>query len=53
VLGLGLLSLLVIGPVPGWGLVGLLGFVLLFTAAAGSCPIYTVTGLSTCAVPKD
>lgn len=47
VLGLGLLSLLVIGPVPGWGLAGLLGLVLLATAAIGSCPIYTMLGLST------
>ncbi len=47
VLGLGLLSLLAIGPVPGWGLVGLLGLVLLVTAAVGSCPIYTLLGMST------
>jgi hypothetical protein len=47
VLGLALLSLLVIGPVPGWGLVGLLGIVLIVTAAIGSCPIYTALGLST------
>ena len=50
VLGLGLLSLLAIGPVPGWGLAGLLGLVLLGTAALGSCPIYTVLGLSTCPI---
>lgn len=46
-LGLGLLSLLFIGPVPGWGLAGLLGLVLLATAAMGSCPIYTLLGVST------
>lgn len=46
-LGLGLLSLLFVGPVPGWGLVGLLGLVMLFTAAVGSCPIYTLLGVST------
>jgi hypothetical protein len=46
-LGLGLLSLLFIGPVPGWGLAGLLGLVMLFTAAVGSCPIYTLLGVST------
>jgi len=49
-LGLGLLSLLAVGPVPGWGLAGLLGLVLLGTAAVGSCPIYTVLGLSTCPI---
>ena len=47
VLGVGLLSLLVVGPVPGWGLFGLLGLVLLATAAMGSCPIYTLLGVST------
>ena len=52
VLGLALLSLLALGPVPGWGLVGLVGFVLLGTAAMGSCPIYTVLGISTCKVPN-
>ena len=47
VLGLGLLSLLVVGPVPGWGLAGLIGLVPLVTGAVGSCPIYTVLGIST------
>lgn len=46
-LGMALLSLLAVGPVPGWGLAGLLGFVLLGTAAAGYCPIYHALGLST------
>jgi hypothetical protein len=48
VLGLGLLSLLAIGPVPGWGLAGLIGLVPLVTAALGSCPLYTLFGISTC-----
>ncbi len=48
VLGLGLLSLLAIGPVPGWGLAGLIGLVPLVTAALGSCPFYTLFGISTC-----
>lgn len=47
VLGLGLLSLLAVGPVPGWGLAGLIGLVPLATGAIGSCPIYTVFGFST------
>ena len=50
VLGLGLLSLLAVGPVPGWGLAGLIGVVPLATAALGSCPLYTLFGLSTCPV---
>ena len=50
VVGLGLLSLLAVGPVPGWGLAGLIGIVPLFTAAIGSCPLYTMIGIST--LPK-
>ncbi len=50
ILGLGLLSLLTVGPVPGWGLAGLIGVVPLATAALGSCPLYTLFGLSTCPV---
>lgn len=45
VLGLGLLSLTVVGPQTLWGLVGL---VPLATGAIGSCPLYTVFGFSTC-----
>jgi hypothetical protein len=44
VLGLGLLSLTVFGPQTMWGLVGL---VPLATGAIGSCPIYTLLGVST------
>ena len=47
VAGLGLLSLLAVGPVPGWGLAGLVGVVPLATGLVGSCPIYTVLGFST------
>lgn len=49
-LGLGLLSLLVVGPVPGWGLAGLIGLVPLATGILGSCPLYTLFGFSTCPV---
>ena len=51
VVGLGLLSLLAVGPVPGWGLAGLIGLVPLATGALGTCPIYTMIGFST--APKD
>ncbi|TNE90817.1 MAG: DUF2892 domain-containing protein [Deltaproteobacteria bacterium] len=47
VIGLGMLGLLAVGPVPGWGLVGLVGIVPLATGAIGSCPLYTLFGLST------
>ncbi len=42
--GLGLLSLTVIGPQTLWGLVGL---VPLATGIVGSCPAYTLLGIST------
>ncbi len=45
--GLGVLSLLAVGPVPGWGLAGLIGLVPLVTGAVGSCPVYTMFGFST------
>lgn len=45
VLGLGILSLVVIGPHSLWGL---LGAVPLLTGLIGSCPIYTLFGISTC-----
>jgi hypothetical protein len=45
--GLSLLSLLVLAPVPGWGLAGLLGLVPLVTGATGWCPLYTLLRVST------
>lgn len=47
VVGLGLLSLVFIGPQTMWGLVGL---VPLFTGAFGFCPLYKVFGLNTCPI---
>jgi hypothetical protein len=49
VLGLGLLSLLFIGP-QTW--LGLIGLVPLLTGLVGSCPIYTVLRISTCPLKK-
>jgi hypothetical protein len=46
-LGLGLLSLTVVGPETWWGLVGLLP---LLTGILGFCPAYRLVGLSTCPV---
>jgi len=43
--GIGLLSLTVLGPKTSWGLVGLVPLV---TGLAGTCPLYTLLGLSTC-----
>ena len=49
VAGVVLLALVFVGPhTPlGW-----IGVVPLLTAAAGSCPLYTVLGASTCPVEK-
>lgn len=44
-LGLGLLSLVVIGPKTLWGLIGL---VPLLTGIVGMCPLYRLVGLNTC-----
>jgi hypothetical protein len=44
-LGLVLLSLAFVGPKTWWGF---LGIVPLLTGLLGSCPLYTVFGLSTC-----
>ena len=44
-LGLGLLALVIVGPRSLWGL---LGAVPLMTGLLGSCPAYTLLGLSTC-----
>ena len=47
IVGLVLLSVLAIGPVPGWGLFGLLAVLPLATGLTGFCPIYTVFGVDT------
>lgn len=44
-IGLALLSLVFVGPKSMWGLVGL---VPLATGLIGSCPLYTLLGISTC-----
>ncbi len=50
VLGLVLLSLVFIGPQTLWGLVGI---VPLATGLLGSCPLYSVLGISTCPVKSE
>jgi hypothetical protein len=49
VLGLGLLSLVFVGPQSP---LGYLGLVPLATGLVGFCPLYKVLGLSTCPAPK-
>jgi hypothetical protein len=43
--GLGLLSLVFVGPQTPWGLIGL---VPLLTGLMGVCPAYSLFGLNTC-----
>lgn len=45
--GLGILSLAFVGPQTPWGY---LGVIPVFTGLIGSCPLYTVLGISTCPV---
>ena len=45
VVGLGLISLAIIGPQTAWGWVGLIPLV---TGLIGWCPAYRALGLSTC-----
>jgi hypothetical protein len=49
VLGLVLIGLTLTGSIGVWGW---LGVVPLFTALAGTCPLYTVLGFSTCPMKK-
>ncbi len=50
VAGLAILSLVVVGPKSLWGLLGIIPLV---TGLMGSCPLYTLLGVSTCgARPK-
>lgn len=43
--GLGILSLAFVGPKTPWGYLGLIP---LATGLLGSCPLYTLLGISTC-----
>jgi len=45
--GTAILSLLAVGPVPGWGLVGLIGLIPVVTGLVGYCPTYTLLGIDT------
>ena len=47
VVGLGLISLVFVGPQTPWGWVGI---VPLLTAFIGFCPLYTLIGIRTCPI---
>ncbi|MCU0790858.1 MAG: DUF2892 domain-containing protein [Nitratireductor sp.] len=52
VVGLALLAAFFIYPDASWRYWTLIGVVPLLTALMGSCPLYTVLGLSTCPMKK-
>ena len=43
--GIGLLALVFVGPKTPWGYLGIIPLV---TGLAGTCPAYTLLGISTC-----
>ncbi len=43
--GLGLISLVFIGPQTPWGWIGVIP---VLTGSTGLCPLYTILGISTC-----
>ena len=47
IVGLGLLSLVFIGPQTMWGLIGIVPLV---TGLIGICPLYSILGINTCPV---
>lgn len=49
VIGLGLLSIVFVGPQTPWGWIGV---VPLATGVLGFCPLYRLVGINTCAIPK-
>lgn len=49
ILGIGLLSIVFVGPQTPWGWVGLLPLV---TGLVGTCPLYSLLGISTCKIPQ-
>jgi hypothetical protein len=49
-LGLALLAIVFVGPKTPFGYLGL---VPLLTGIVGSCPLYSLFGISTCSVPKN
>jgi ABC-type polysaccharide/polyol phosphate export permease len=50
IIGLGLISLVFIGPETNWGWLGL---VPLLTALIGNCPAYSLLGVSTCPAKRS
>ena len=49
VLGVALIGLALTGSIGSWGYIGV---VPLLTGAAGTCPLYSLLGVSTCPTPQ-
>lgn len=49
VLGVTLVAMAAMGTIGVWGYIGLVPIV---TGLAGTCPLYSVFGISTCPMPK-
>ncbi|MFW2405280.1 MAG: DUF2892 domain-containing protein [Gammaproteobacteria bacterium] len=49
ILGLGLLSIVFVGPQTPWGWIGVVPLV---TGLIGSCPVYSIFGLNTCSLKQ-
>lgn len=47
VVGLGVLSLVFVGPQTAWGWVGVVPLV---TGLIGNCPLYSILGINTCGI---
>jgi hypothetical protein len=52
VAGLAILSLFFLYPDASWRMWALIGIVPLVTGLVGSCPVYSILGISTCPVKK-
>jgi lipoprotein signal peptidase len=50
VLGVGILSLVFVGPKSPWAYIGI---VPILTGALGNCPVYSLLGISTCPVSRS
>lgn len=50
IIGLGAIALVFVGPTTPWGWLGLIP---LLTATLGTCPLYTLLGISSCPVAKS
>jgi hypothetical protein len=48
--GLGILSLVFVGPQTPWGWIGLVPLV---TGLIGVCPVYSIFGIRTCPAPRS